>query len=170
MRALRIFAFARTNRCAMVGSGTRNARATSAVDSPPSRRSVSATRAGSASAGWQQVKISRSWSSGSSSAASTASSGVCVGCGTRRAAAARRSAPVVSRRNRSIARLRAVVMIQPAGLGGMPSLGQQRTAAANASATASSATSRSPVTRASTATARPCSARKIRAIASVLTR
>ena len=47
----------------MVGSVTRNARAISAVVSPASVRSVSATRASSGSAGWQQVKISRSRSS-----------------------------------------------------------------------------------------------------------
>ena len=45
-------------------AGTRKARAISAVASPPSVRSVSATRASGASAGWQQVKISRSRSSG----------------------------------------------------------------------------------------------------------
>src|SRR5579863_2581169 len=48
----------------MVDSATRNARAISAVLSPPSSRSVSATWALVASAGWQQVKISRSRSSG----------------------------------------------------------------------------------------------------------
>ena len=41
-------------------------------------------------------------------------------------------------------RLRAVVMIQPAGLGGTPSAGQRWTATANASWTASSARSMSP--------------------------
>jgi len=41
--ASRIFAFALTSRCAMVGSGVRNARAISAVVRPPSRRSVRAT-------------------------------------------------------------------------------------------------------------------------------
>ena len=43
MPALRILRFARTRRCAIVGSGTRNARAISAVVSPASVRSVSAT-------------------------------------------------------------------------------------------------------------------------------
>ena len=42
----------------MVASGTKKARATSAVVSPPSVRSVSATRTSSGRAGWQQVKIS----------------------------------------------------------------------------------------------------------------
>ncbi len=63
MPASRILPLARTSRCAIVGSGTRNARAISAVVNPPSSRSVSATRAGRASAGWQHVKISRSRSS-----------------------------------------------------------------------------------------------------------
>ena len=43
MPASRIFPFARTSRCAMVASGTRNARAISAVLRPPSSRSVNAT-------------------------------------------------------------------------------------------------------------------------------
>ena len=50
---------ARTMRCATVDSGTRNARAISSVVSPPSSRSVSATRASVESTGWQAVKISR---------------------------------------------------------------------------------------------------------------
>ena len=58
---------ARTMRCAIVGSGTRNARAISSVVRPPSRRSVSATRASVESTGWQRVKISRSRSSPMSS-------------------------------------------------------------------------------------------------------
>ena len=44
---------ARTMRCAMVASGTRKARAISLVVRPPSRRSVSATRASVESTGWQ---------------------------------------------------------------------------------------------------------------------
>ena len=54
---------ARVTRAAMVASGTRNAAAISAVVSPQSSRSVSATCASRASAGWQQVKTSRSRSS-----------------------------------------------------------------------------------------------------------
>ena len=48
----------------MVGSLDRNARAISAVVSPASVRRVRATLASSDSAGWQQVNISRSRSSG----------------------------------------------------------------------------------------------------------
>ena len=48
---------ARTMRWATVGSGTRNARAISSVVRPPSRRSVSATRASVERTGWQAVNI-----------------------------------------------------------------------------------------------------------------
>jgi hypothetical protein len=43
--------FARTMRCATVGSGTRNARAISGVVNPPSSRNVNATRASVESTG-----------------------------------------------------------------------------------------------------------------------
>ncbi len=66
--------------------------------------------------------------------------------------------------------LRAVVISQPAGLGGRPSRGQRSSAAAKASWTASSATSMSPKTRTRTATARPYSCRKTRSISSAVTR
>src|SRR6266550_577930 len=64
MPARRILRLARTRRWAMVASGTRKALAICGVVSPPSVRSVSATRASGASAGWQQVNISRRRSSG----------------------------------------------------------------------------------------------------------
>ena len=67
---------------------------------------------------------------------------------------------VDSRRRRSMARLRAVVVIQPPGLGGTPVTGQRSAAMANASATASSARSMSPRTRISVAVQRPASRRK----------
>src|SRR5262245_21994034 len=75
-----------------------------------------------------------------------------------------RSGRCASRRSWSIAWLRAVVMIHPAGLGGSPDRGQVRLAAANASWTASSAMSMLPKTRTRAATARPYSARKTRSI------
>ena len=66
----------------MVGSLTRKPRALSGVESPPSKRSVSATRASAVSAGWQHVNISASRSSGgpaspdgSGATSSTTSSG-----------------------------------------------------------------------------------------------
>ena len=80
------------------------------------------------------------------------------------AAAICRSSRDDSRRKRSIARLRAVVMIHPAGLGGTPLCGHRSSAAAKASCTASSALSMSPHTRTSTDTARPYSSRKTRSI------
>src|SRR5580704_11563638 len=152
--ASRILPLARTRRWAMVGSGTRNACAISAVVSPPSSRSVSATRAAVPSAGWQQVNMSRSRSS-RTGPSSRGSSWAC-----KSAAWACLSARAASRRSRSIARLRAVVMIHPAGLGGNPASGHRRAASANASWTASSAVSMSPKTRVRTATARPYSSRK----------
>ena len=118
MLAARILFLARTSRWAMVASGTRKARAISGVCSPAISRRVSATWASGARAGWQQVKIRRSWSS---------ATGPTV-LGVRRVrsmrvASAWRSSRVDSRRMRSIPRLRAVVMIQPAGLGGRPVVG-----------------------------------------------
>src|ERR1700682_4521728 len=64
-----------------------------------------------------------------------------------------------------MARLRAVVMIHPAGLGGSPVEGHRSTAVVNASWTASSAMVMSRKTRTRTATARPYSSRKTRSIA-----
>ena len=64
MPASLILRFARESRRFIVSSGTRKARAISSVRSPPSARKVSATCASSPSAGWQQVKISSSRSSG----------------------------------------------------------------------------------------------------------
>src|SRR4051812_10431406 len=63
MPAAAIFFFARVTRAAMVGSLTRNARAISSVVRPHTRRSVSASWASRASAGWQHVKTSRRRSS-----------------------------------------------------------------------------------------------------------
>src|SRR5256885_11324463 len=63
-----------------------------------------------------------------------------------------------------MARLRAVVMIQPAGLGGSPFAGHRCMATTKASWTASSAMSMSPKRRTRVATLRPDSARKISAM------
>ena len=65
MPASRIFCLARTRRCAIASSPARKARATCAVVSPQTVRSVSATWTSAANAGWQQMKISRSMSSSS---------------------------------------------------------------------------------------------------------
>lgn len=63
-----------------------------------------------------------------------------------------------------MARLRAVVVIQPPGFGGNPLTGHFLSATANASWTASSARSMSPKIRTSAATDRPDSSWKIRPI------
>src|ERR671910_259723 len=162
MRAALILRLARARRCAIAGSATRKDRATSLVDRPPSSRRVSATCASVESAGWQQVKMRRSRSSctGPTSSEMLGSSLARVSTAT----SPSNSRPRDSRRRRSRARLRAVVVIQPPGLGGSPSRGHLRKATANASCTASSATSMSPKARMRTATDRPDSSRKIRPI------
>src|SRR5712691_10284963 len=160
MRAALILRLARTRRTAMVCSVTRKDLATSLVERPPSSRRVSATCASVDSAGWQQVKMRRSRSS-STSPASPGMPGSPLP-GERTATSLSSSRPRDSRRRRSMARLRAVVVIQPPGLGDRPSSGHLDAAMANASCTASSATSMSPKTLIRAATDRPASARKIR--------
>src|SRR4029450_13596137 len=66
MRAALILCLARTRRRAIVASATRKELATCLVDRPPSRRRVSAICAWVPRAGWQQVKMRRSRSSGTS--------------------------------------------------------------------------------------------------------
>ncbi len=141
MRAAAIFFLARVIRAAIVDSLTRKARATSAVDRPQISRSVSATCASGARAGWQQVQISRSRSSGIASDGSTGGSTSSSTSSGR----ARRS--TASRRSRSRARRRATVVSHAPGLAGMPDDGQSFRALAYASCTHSWATSRSRVTR-----------------------
>ena len=155
-----ILRLARARRCAIVGSATRKDRATSLVDRPPSSRSVSATCASMESAGWQQVKMRRSRSSCTGPSSSSARGSSLPGEST--ATSPSNSRPRDSRRRRSIARLRAVVVIQAPGLGGSSSPGHLRMATANASCTASSATSMSPKVRIRAATDRPDSSRKMR--------
>src|SRR3989440_6155491 len=160
MRAALILRLARARRCAIAGSVTRNDLATSLVDAPPSSRRVSATCASVERAGWQQVKMRRSRSSctGPSFPGAPGSSFASESS----AASLSSSRPRDSRRKRSFAGLRAVVVIQAPGLGGSPSPVHLRKATANASCTASSATSMSPRTRIRAATDRPDSSRKIR--------
>src|SRR5215204_3454031 len=124
MPALRILRLARTRRLAIVGSGTRKARAISEVVSPASVLSVSATLASSASAGWQQVKIRRSrssvtpLSSGASPPGSSGSVDTATSCSL--------SLPVALRLSLSIARLRAVVVSQAPGRDAVTRPGLQR--------------------------------------------
>lgn len=68
MPAWVILRLARVMRCPTVASGTRNAAAICAVVSPHTVRRVSAICAVRGSAGWQQVKMSFSRSSGSAGA------------------------------------------------------------------------------------------------------
>src|SRR5664280_467013 len=72
-----------------------------------------------------------------------------------------------SRRIQSIARLPAVVVSQPPGLGGTPDSGHFSNAATSASPAASSAMSMSPKRRTSEAIRRPYSSRKTRSTAAV---
>ena len=155
MPAATILDLVRVSRFATVASGTRNARAISAVVSPVRLRSVSATRPSIGSAGWQHVKISRRRSSSISSASSNivsspASSPICSSS----------CAPRASRRSRSIARLPATVVNHAIGRCGTPAAGHFRTASTNASCAHSSARSQLPVRRISAATMRPHDSRK----------
>ena len=139
MPATLILDLARVSRRFIVSAGTRKARAISSVVSPATARSVSATCASMASAGWQHMKTSSSRSSGigGPSMTSSASSGCCASRGSL-------AASTRSRRSRSMARWRAVVTSQAPGLSGIPAPGQRCAATANASAVASSARSKSP--------------------------
>ena len=161
----RILCFARTIRCATVGSGSSSARAISGTVRPPTSRSVSGTCASSASAGWQQAKTRPSRSSGIIASSSPGRSR--TASSSSRASSACLSRSDASRRSRSIARRLAVVRIHAAGVDGTPSRGQRSSATAYASCTASSARSTSPPSApARIATARPNSARNVRATAS----
>src|SRR6266567_3216442 len=71
---------ARTMRWATVGSGTRNARAISSVVRPPSKRSVSATRASVERTGWQAVNTRRRRSSPMSSSIALSKSATAIFC------------------------------------------------------------------------------------------
>src|SRR5258707_4463703 len=157
-----ILYLARTSRFAIADSLTRNERATSSTLRPPSSRRVRATWCSVRNAGWQQVKISRSWSSltGPSSPHSSVP-GPCDVVVTA-PSCLWSSRPRAERRRSSIARFRAVVTIHPAGLGGMPSLRHLSLAVTNASCTASSASVMSPKMRISVATAWPYTSRNTR--------
>ncbi len=140
-------------RACTVGTGTRNARAISSLDRPPTTRRVSATRASGESTGWQLTNISARMSSSirsGSMSSSTAGSA---------ASRAYRSCRAVRRRIASIARRRAVAISQPAGLAGEAS-GHDTSASATASWAASSASPKSPVNRVSAATIRADSIRQ----------
>src|SRR5688572_16838769 len=140
-------------RWAIVGSGTRNARAISSVLSPPSRRRVNATCAGVDSTGWQAVNTSRSRSSpiGSSSLSRCASSALSCSASSSRASSSCLRCSSLLRRRRSIARCLAVAMSQAPGWSGTPVSGQRSSAATSASCASSSARPTSRTMRASVA-------------------
>ena len=155
MPASLILRLARTSRCAIVASGTRNARAISSVLRPPSVRSVSATCASSRerrmAAGEDQLEplVGKDSSRPSRPPPPRAPRSSFVF-----------AASVRSRRMRSIARLRAVAISQAPGLSGAPSRGQRSAAIAKASCAASSARSKSPRKPIRAARTRPHSSRK----------
>ncbi len=74
---------ARLIRCAIVASGTRNARAISAVVRPPTARSVSAIADAGDSAGWQHMNSRSSVSSRSGGSSLSIASATCSSGGTR---------------------------------------------------------------------------------------
>ena len=93
-------------------------------------RRVSAIADSGASAGWQHVKISRSWSSGIGDISSSAAMSIALAARSASPAWSRAMTSALSvnrraRRTRSIARLRAVVVIHAPGLSGIPSTGQR---------------------------------------------
>ncbi len=167
MPATRILVLARTRRCAIVSSPTRNARATASVDRPHTARNVSATWVSRVSAGWQQVKISRSISSSRTSHPSVGTAWLSITASIRRARC--RSRNIFWRRTRSMALCRPTLTSQARGLDGKPSRGHCCSAAANASCNPSSASSKSPTRRISVARTRPASVRKTRSVSLSLT-
>src|SRR5215213_4458935 len=143
----------RVMRACTVGTDTRNARAISSLDRPPTTRRVSATRASRESTGWQLTNISARTSSSILSGSISSST---AGSAASRAYLSWRA---VRRRIASIARRRAVAISQPTGLAGEAS-GHDTSASATASWAASSASPKSPVNRVSAATIRADSIRQ----------
>src|SRR5690606_9290494 len=144
---------ARTMRCAMVGSGTRKARAISPVLSPPSSFSVSAMRDSGGSTGWQAMSMRRKRSSPTSVSRTRSMSGMSVSsCSW--ASDWCFSAASFSWRQRSTARRFAVVISQAPGLSGTPCRGQVSSAVSSASWARSSASETSCVRRTSPAITR----------------
>ena len=139
---------ARTMRCAIVADGTWKPRAISAVVSPPTIRSVSATCASREISGWQHSMIRRSLSSGIESrhgrrdAAAAAVSLLASSAATDSCARA-----LVLSRSTLRARLRHTVISQAPGLSGIPVSGHRSRAATSVSAATSSAACRSAVIR-----------------------
>ena len=134
---------ARLIRRVIVASGTRNARAISAVVRPPTARSVSAICDAGDSAGWQHRKSSTSVSSDSVTGRSAAGASQEPGSACRATVSSRRCL-ACSLRSRSVSRREATVISHPRGLSGVPSAGHCSAAASSASCTASSAAAKCP--------------------------
>ncbi len=135
---------ARTIRCEIVGSATRNARAISDVVRPPNSLSVNAARASVDRTGWHVAnsRLSRSspiWSSSSASRSGSDSERSSSDASCSRLRSASRA-----RRSRSIARCLAVAISHAPGLSGIPDWGHCSSAATSASWARSSA---SPTSR-----------------------
>jgi hypothetical protein len=152
--AAAIVFFAAVIRAWTVGTDTRNARAISSLDGPPTARSVRATRAGRESTGWQTTNISASTSSSTRSGSHGSSSDrsrraiapeFASPSGSWNASMAYRSSSADRRRKLSMARRRAVVSSQPTGFAVAPSRDQVMSASATASCATSSASSKSLV-------------------------
>src|ERR1700691_2400180 len=148
MWAVAILDLARTRRLAMVGSGTKKARAMASTSRRASVRKAKATWASRLRAGWQQVKIKRSMSSRSSLSVSIASITSSIWSFApsvpHRNAAVSLSVLVDSRRRKSSALRRATTVSHARGLSGIPDPGHAPKAAIVASERASSATGKSP--------------------------
>src|SRR6266849_4271619 len=145
--------FARTIRWAMVGSGTRNARAISSVVNPPSNRKARATRASGESTGWQAVNSRRSRSSPMSLSIAVSISSTAISCcasSSRPISSCLRSSRLFLRRW-SMARCFAVAISQAPGLSGILDCGHCSSAATRASWASSSARPMSRTIRVSAA-------------------
>lgn len=129
---------------AIVASGTRWARAISAVVRPPTARRVSAIWAAGDSSGWQQRKSRVRVSSAEGARLSPGGGAVNASRGVSAAAFSSRRRRAESWRSWSVSRLDAVLMSQPRGFSGSPRTGHCRYAASIASCTASSAVSKWP--------------------------
>lgn len=110
---------ARLMRRVMVASGTRNARATSAVVRPPRARNVSAICDAGESDGWQHMNSKMSVSSDSRAGVSAGGADRCSGRIHWDAVSSRRWR-ACSRRRRSVSLREATVISQARGLSGIP--------------------------------------------------
>src|SRR3954453_12592647 len=154
---------ARTIRCAIVGTGTTNARAISSVANQAIIWRVSAIRASGDRTGWQAVNISRRTSSWTVGTISISSIGFSTSTSSRPSSSTLRSS-VTRRRMVSTPRRRPTAISQAPGLSGTPDSGHCSSAATSASCARSSASPTSRTTRASPAISRAASIRQTASI------